>query len=100
MNELDVSHLPHLASRQIGSTIIRMTEAFGTKHIKCRGEAEVDMVKYLRDNPERAYAILGNDSDFVVLKECRLVSLVIAFPLAFLGLIQLGCRGSWARKRE
>ena len=48
-----------------------MKEAFGTKHVKCRGEAEVDMVKYLRENPEKAYAILGNDSDFVVLKESR-----------------------------
>jgi len=101
MNELDVSHLPHLASRQIGSTIIRMTEAFGTKHIKCRGEAEVDMVKYLRDNPERAYAILGNDSDFVVLKECRFISydffdvsgaLVPKLMGPFINLVQLKVR--------
>lgn len=71
MEQLGCDQIPHLISRQIGSTVIRMKEAFGTKHVKCRGEAEVDMVKYLRENPEKAYAILGNDSDFVVLKESR-----------------------------
>ena len=65
--------MPTLLSRQIGSTAIRMNSYFGTRHVKCRGEAEVDMVKYLRDNPDTAYAVLGNDSDFAVLTDCRWV---------------------------
>ena len=63
--------MPVLMARQIGSTVIRMAEAFGTRHVKCRGEAEVDIARYLGENPDKAYAVLGNDSDFVVLKDCR-----------------------------
>ena len=51
--------------------VLSHSALFGTRHVKCRGEAEVDMVKYLRDHPDTAFAILGNDSDFAVLHDAR-----------------------------
>ena len=65
--------MPTLSSRQVGSTLLRLASFFGTRHVKCRGEAETDMAKYIGDNPDTAFAVLGNDSDFAVLKDCQFI---------------------------